>query len=127
MGLYQYQHKIENQQLLRLCCEGDSRAQRILYDRYVQAMYNRVIRMVTDRHLADDILQEVFIKVLFLMMGRLRLSRTVLGAWFSVLGPTGHRVPGTGYRYRLKIARIQNQGLANCKRRSKSVYILEIS
>lgn len=61
--MYQYHLNIEEQQLLRLCCEGNAEAQRQLYKQYVQAMYNRVIRMVADRHLAEDILQEVFMKV----------------------------------------------------------------
>lgn len=81
MGLYHYTLNIEDQQLIELCREGDAAAQRILYERYVQAMYNRVIRMVADRHLAEDILQEVFLKV-FRYLPNFKGDATI-GAWIK--------------------------------------------
>lgn len=81
MGLYHYTLNIEDQQLIELCREGDDAAQRILYERYVQAMYNRVIRMVADRHLAEDILQEVFLKV-FRYLPNFKGDSTI-GAWIK--------------------------------------------
>lgn len=79
--MYHYNLNIEDQQLIQSCQAGDPGAQRRLYDRYVQAMYNRVIRMVADKHLAEDILQEVFIKV-FRYLPAFKGESTV-GAWIK--------------------------------------------
>lgn len=81
MGLYHYTLSIEDQQLIQLCRQGDAGAQRTLYDRYVQAMYNRVLRMVADRHLAEDILQEVFLKV-FRYLDHFKGDSSI-GAWIK--------------------------------------------
>lgn len=81
MGLHQHHINIEDQQLIRRCCEGDTRAQRQLYNLYVQAMYNRVVRMVSDRHLAEDIVQEVFLKV-FRYLPSYK-GESTLGAWIK--------------------------------------------
>lgn len=79
--MYHYTLNIEDQQLIGLCREGDAAAQRVLYDRYVQAMYNRIVRMVADRHLAEDILQEVFLKV-FRYLPNFKGDSTI-GAWIK--------------------------------------------
>lgn len=81
MGLHQHHINIEDQQLIRRCCQGDARAQRQLYNLYVQAMYNRVVRMVADRHLAEDIIQEVFLKV-FRYLPTYKGDSTI-GAWIK--------------------------------------------
>lgn len=81
MGLHQHHINIEDQQLIRRCCAGDTIAQRQLYDLYVQAMYNRIVRMVSDRHLAEDIVQEVFLKV-FRHLSSYKGESTI-GAWIK--------------------------------------------
>lgn len=48
--------------LVNLCKEGDGKAFRELYGRYAKAMLNISFRIVNDRALAEDILQESFLK-----------------------------------------------------------------
>lgn len=79
--MYQYHLNIEDQQLVRRCCAGDAGAQRQLYDRYVQAVYNRIMRMVADRHRAEDIVQEVFLKV-FRYLPHFK-GEASIGAWIK--------------------------------------------
>lgn len=48
-------------ELIHQCIRGNSRAQYRLYKLYSKAMYNICIRMLSNRHEAEDILQEAFI------------------------------------------------------------------
>ena len=48
-------------ELIHQCIRGDSRAQYRLYKLYSKAMYNICIRMLSNKHEAEDILQEAFI------------------------------------------------------------------
>ncbi len=48
-------------ELVSQCIRGDSRAQYRLYKLYSKAMYNICIRMLANRHEAEDVLQEAFI------------------------------------------------------------------
>lgn len=72
---------IEEQKLVRQSLDGDSRAQMRLYRKYVQAMFNTVIRMVPNRMDAEDIIQEVFVKV-FQKLNHFR-GESTLGAWIK--------------------------------------------
>lgn len=60
---------------------GDPLAQHELYNRYVNAMYHTIIRMVGSREDAEDITQEVFVKV-FQKLDSFRNEAT-LGAWIK--------------------------------------------
>ena len=72
---------IEEKELVRRSLQGDSRAQMRLYRKYVQAMFNTVIRMVPNRMDAEDIIQDVFVKV-FRKLSEFREEST-LGAWIK--------------------------------------------
>ena len=52
-----------------------------LYRKYVQAMFNTVVRMVNNRMDAEDIIQEVFVKV-FQKLNYFR-GESTLGAWIK--------------------------------------------
>jgi len=52
-----------DEQLVAACLKYKSSAQRALYDKYVQAMYNTVYRYTFNHHDTQDILQEAFTKV----------------------------------------------------------------
>lgn len=69
------------QEILRRCLRGDSQAQFVLYNRYVDAMYNTVIRMVVNVPEAEDVLQESFTKV-FQQLHTFRNESTI-GAWIK--------------------------------------------
>lgn len=71
----------EEQALIHHCLRGDARAQEQLYRRYVQAMYNTVIRMVGEPFFAEDIVQEVFMRV-FRKLNTFN-GESTLGAWIK--------------------------------------------
>ena len=49
--------------LLKLCKENNKKAQLILYNQYYKAMFNVSYRIVGDSYLAEDVMQESFLKV----------------------------------------------------------------
>lgn len=71
----------EDKQLLQECLKGNQNAQARLYRQYVQAMFNLVVRMVPTRVEAEDIIQEVFVKV-FQKLDTFKGEAT-LGAWIK--------------------------------------------
>jgi len=71
----------EEQTLVQQCLRGDPQAQERLYRRYVDAMYNIVVRMVAENSYAEDILQEAFAKV-FRSLHTFKGDST-LGAWIK--------------------------------------------
>ena len=68
-------------ELIDACLEGDRLAQKELYDRYSRAMYTAAYRIASDFDLANDILQEAFVKVFRHLSGFRRES--TLGAWIK--------------------------------------------
>jgi len=68
-----------NQELIELCIRGDRVAQYRLYKQYSRTMYNLCIRMVSDKSVAEDLLQEAFVKI-FRELHTFRGQSTV-GAW----------------------------------------------
>ncbi len=50
-------------QLVQGCKKQNQRAQLALYDMFYKAMYNTALRIVQDKMLAEDIMQEAFITV----------------------------------------------------------------
>lgn len=63
------------------CLQGDRKAQRRLYERYCDAMYNLCYRMMGNTPEAEDALQETFIDV-FRKLGSFR-GESTLGAWIK--------------------------------------------
>ena len=68
-------------ELLQRCLRGESQAQYVLYNRYVTAMYNTAIRIVSQAAEAEDVLQEGFTKV-FQQLHSFR-SESTIGAWIK--------------------------------------------
>lgn len=54
---------ISDRELLELCGSGNNSGYSLLYQRYSKAAFNSIFRIVNDREDAEDILQEVFLKV----------------------------------------------------------------
>lgn len=71
----------EDKQLLQECLKGNQNAQARLYRQYVQAMFNLVVRMMPTRAEAEDVVQEVFVKV-FQKLDSFKGEAT-LGAWIK--------------------------------------------
>jgi RNA polymerase sigma-70 factor (ECF subfamily) len=71
----------EERTLIKGCLKGNRQAQLRLYNKYVQAMYNIVIRMHPNPMDAEDILQDSFVKV-FKNLSSFSGEAT-LGAWIK--------------------------------------------
>lgn len=66
---------------MRRCLAGEELAQRQLYDRYVGAMFHTVLRLTANQQDAEDVTQEVFVKV-FEKLDTYR-GESTLGAWIK--------------------------------------------
>ena len=71
----------EEKRLVKRCIRGELEAQKQLYHKYVKAMYNLVIRMVSNKMDTEDIIQESFIKV-FQKIASFK-GESTLGAWIK--------------------------------------------
>ena len=65
--------------LISKCKKGDSKAQYILFQKYVKQMYNVAFRITGNTFEAEDAVQESFIKA-FLKIGSYKGDAT-FGAW----------------------------------------------
>lgn len=72
---------LEDTRLIQQCLQGKAEAQKMLYQKYVQAMYHTVIRMVVSKMDAEDVLQEAFVQV-FQKLHTFKAEST-LGAWIK--------------------------------------------
>ncbi len=75
------ERKDDDQIMIEQCIKGNSLAQKKLYDKYSQAMYHTIIRMLPFPNEAEDILQDTFIKV-FRKIESYR-GQATLGAWIK--------------------------------------------
>ncbi|MTB49662.1 sigma-70 family RNA polymerase sigma factor [Lewinella sp. W8] len=75
--------RMTESELVAACRRQDRRAQKELYDRYSRAMYTACYRICGDFELANDALQEGFLKV-FQKLDTYRGDSTV-GAWMKVV------------------------------------------
>lgn len=75
--------RMTEDELIEGCLANDRRAQKELYDRYSRAMYTVAYRITNDFELANDVLQEAFLKV-FRALGSFRREAT-LGAWIKTI------------------------------------------
>jgi len=74
-------YTLEEQHLVKQCIKGDSRAQMRLYRKYVKAMYNIIARMVSKPMDAEDVTQDLFVKV-FKNLKKFN-GESSLGAWIK--------------------------------------------
>lgn len=70
-------------ELIDACLANDRLAQRELYQRYKDAMYTLAYRIMNDAEMAQDVLQEGFVKV-FRNLHKFRRQST-LGAWMKTI------------------------------------------
>ncbi|PXY32770.1 sigma-70 family RNA polymerase sigma factor [Prauserella muralis] len=74
----------ENWELVRAAQRGDTAAFGKLYDRYVDWVYRYVLLRVGDRHLAEDVTSETFLRALRRITSISYQGRDV-GAWFTTI------------------------------------------
>ena len=70
-------------QLIKSCIDNDRLAQRELYEKYRKAMYTLAYRITGDFELANDVLQDAFLKI-FRGLHSFRAEST-LGAWIKTI------------------------------------------
>lgn len=70
-------------ELIEGCLANDRVAQKLLYERYNRAMYTITYRITNDFELANDVLQEAFVKIFRGLPGFRRQS--TLGAWIKTI------------------------------------------
>ncbi|MEZ4987065.1 MAG: RNA polymerase sigma factor [Saprospiraceae bacterium] len=70
-------------ELIEACLADDRLAQKELYDRYARAMYTAAYRITADFDVANDVLQEAFLKI-FRHLATFRKEST-LGAWIKTI------------------------------------------
>ncbi len=76
-------NQYSEQEIVKACIEDDRRMQKLLYDKYCDAMFTTSYRILSDFDVANDSLQEAFIKV-FLNLKNFRGDST-LGAWIKMI------------------------------------------
>jgi RNA polymerase sigma-70 factor (ECF subfamily) len=72
--------------------QGQRAALERFYDRYIQLVYNLVLRIVRNRADADEVVQEVFLQA-WRHAGRYGPTRGTPEAWLVTLARAGHRCP----------------------------------
>nr|WP_052309161.1 sigma-70 family RNA polymerase sigma factor [Saccharomonospora cyanea] len=74
----------ENWELVRAAQRGDTAAFATLYDRHVDGVFRYVLLRVGDRHLAEDVTSETFLRALRRITSISYQGRDV-GAWFTTI------------------------------------------
>ncbi|CAM2878607.1 sigma-70 family RNA polymerase sigma factor [Saccharomonospora xinjiangensis] len=74
----------ENWELVRAAQRGDTSAFATLYDRHVDGVFRYVLLRVGDRHLAEDVTSETFLRALRRITSISYQGRDV-GAWFTTI------------------------------------------
>jgi len=74
-------HNDNELSLIRLCKKGDAKAQYRLYKLYCKGMFNVAIRLTNDKSLAEDVLQDAFVKA-FTEIDKLQ-NEKAFGGWLK--------------------------------------------
>jgi RNA polymerase sigma factor (sigma-70 family) len=57
-------HQLPDNQLIKLFREGQSETMGILVERYKRGIYSSIVLLIKDNHLAEDLFQDTFIKII---------------------------------------------------------------
>ena len=96
-------------ELINQCICGDSRAQYRLYKLYSKAMYNICMRMLNNRHEAEDILQDAFVSA-FRNLKNFE-SKSTFGAWLKRI--VINKCISQLRKNKLKLVEIESEKLKN--------------
>ncbi len=72
--------ELSDADLIGRSADGDARALEVLYDRYSRVVFSFALRIVADRQLAEELLQEVFFRA-WQQGGAFRASRGTFVTW----------------------------------------------
>ena len=79
-----HDHDDENAELIRLVAAGDTDSLRLLYDRYGTILFGMAYRLLGDRQLAEDCVQDVFVTV-WRSAGRYDPARARVTTWLFTI------------------------------------------
>jgi RNA polymerase sigma-70 factor (ECF subfamily) len=75
--------ELTESELIKRCVRNNRKAQKMLYQKYCNAMYGTAYRIVNDREEANDVLQDAFIQI-FRDLKNFR-SESTLGTWMKTI------------------------------------------
>ena len=81
-------HRLADEELMHLVQEGDARAFELVYDRHSAAAFSLAYRMLANRTMAEDVVQEAFLSI-WRSRVRYQRHRGSVRSWF--LGIVHHR------------------------------------
>ena len=74
---------MEEKEIVRMSMEGDEEAFRLLVEKYKKKVFNMAFSLTRDREVADDLTQDIFIKVYFSLPGFKFKSK--FGTWLYTI------------------------------------------
>ena len=83
MSILTRTEEITEAELVKRCIRNHRKSQKILYNKYCNAMYSTAFRMMNDREEANDVLQDAFIQI-FRDLKNFRMEST-LGTWMKTI------------------------------------------
>lgn len=75
--------ELPESELIKRCIRNNRKAQKILYQRYCNAMYSTAYRIINDREEANDVLQDAFIQI-FRNLKSFR-NESAVGTWMKTI------------------------------------------
>lgn len=69
--------------LIQRSCAGEAEAMKAIYDRFNRPLFNLIYRYTSNREVAEDLLQDVFIKI-FTKLHELRKTETFVGWMYRI-------------------------------------------
>lgn len=77
--------KYSDEELMVLVCERNSRALKVLYDRYGKSVFNFILRYTNNREISEDLLQETFTRSWF-AAHTFNSAKGTYKAWLFTIG-----------------------------------------
>src|SRR3989339_1010123 len=90
--------KFSDEELMVLVYERNTKALKILYDRYGKGVYNFILRYTNNREISEDLLQETFTRVWF-ASHTFNSERGAFKSWLFTIGINITRNEMTKKRY----------------------------
>lgn len=90
--------RFTDEELMTLVLEKNTRALKLLYDRYNKSIYNFILRYTNNREIAEDVLQETYTRVWF-AAHTFNQKKGMFKAWLFTIGLNITRNEMTKKRY----------------------------
>ena len=110
------------EQVIEACRRGVVSAQRELYDRYVDRLYYVILRYVKDTHYAENVLQDVFLKV-FNNIQAYEAHKGAFNTWVSTIAV--REAINHFKKRKLDFEPMESAAPSSCSRQASILSILE--